>query len=151
VEGLTAPLDRRTRSLLRRAVLDLAESRQPRVHPPVLHLGTPGGPAASMALDGTEPADPGLRTDIVAALRVRAGSPADALVWLTRSGDLDLEDIDAHWLSAALAAHVEAGAPLTFVVVNRHGWRDPRSGLGRTWARLRRGSRSGSRPEVVSG
>ena len=137
VDGLIAPLDRRTRTLLRRAVVDLAGTERQRVHSPVLHLGTPGGPASSMRLADVEPSDAGLRTDLVAALRVRAGRPDDALVWLTRTGDLDLQDIDVSWLSAALAAHAEAEASLTFVVVNRRGWRDPRSGLGRTWVRVR--------------
>jgi hypothetical protein len=134
-EGLGEPLGRSTRALLRRAVLDHASEERRRVHPPVLHAGVPGGRTATLTLDPTEPSDPGLRTDVVAALRVRAGG--DGLVWLTRAGGLELQDVDACWLSAARAAYAEAGAPLTFVVVNRHGWRDPRSGLGRTWARLR--------------
>ena len=92
-------------------------------------------------LDEVEPSDPGLRTDVVAALRVRATQGASGddvpMVWLTRTGALELQDVDARWLAAARAAYDEAGAPLAFVVVNRHGWRDPRSGLSRTWARLR--------------
>jgi hypothetical protein len=48
-----------------------------------------------------------------------------------------VQDVDARWLAAARASYAEAGLPLTFVVVNRRGWRDPRSGLGRTWARVR--------------
>jgi hypothetical protein len=135
MEGLTEPLARHTRTLLRRAVLDHASEERRRVHPPALHVGVPGGRVASLTLDPGEPTDPGLRADLVAALRVRAGD--DGLVWLTRAGGLELQDVDACWLSAARAAYAEAGAPLDFVVVNRHGWRDPRSGLGRTWARLR--------------
>ena len=58
-------------------------------------------------------------------------------VWLTRSGELALHDLDVAWLAAAATAYAEAGADLTMVVVTRRGWRDPRSGVGRTWVRLR--------------
>ena len=96
----------------------------------------------SLGVDEVGPSDPGLRTDVVAALRVRAarglGDGADEpLVWLTRTGALELQDVDARWLAAARSAYDEAGARLAFVVVNREGWRDPRSGLTRTWVRLR--------------
>jgi hypothetical protein len=146
VEGLTEPLAARTRALLRRAVRDhaamMARDRR-RSCPPVLHVGVPGERVATVdvglgvAADGIGPIDPGLRTDMVAALRVRAGRRADELVWLARSGGLELQDVDAEWLAATRAAYAEAEAPLAFVVVNRHGWRDPRSGLGRTWVRVR--------------
>jgi hypothetical protein len=137
VEGLSEPLAPRTRALLRQAVRDHAHREARRTYPPVLHVGVPGDRDASLVLDGAEPGDPGLRTDVVAALRARAGAPPDELVWLTRAGDLALQDVDALWLSAARAAYAEADAELFFVVVNRRGWRDPRSGLGRTWARVR--------------
>ena len=142
VDGLCEPLARDTTALLRRAVLDHVSLERRRVHPEVLHVGVPGGRVATLPLDEVEPSDPGLRTDVVAALRVRATGPGTGmegvpLVWLTRTGGLELQDVDVRWLTAACAAFAEAGAPLTFVVVNRQGWRDPRSGLCRTWARLR--------------
>ncbi len=137
VEGLCDPLPRRTSALLRRAVHEHAASERRRAYPPVLHVGVPGGLVAALGLEPGEPTDPGLRTDLVAALRVRAGAAADQLVWLARPGALGLQDVDAAWLAAARAAYDEAQVPLTFVVVNRRGWRDPRSGLGRTWARVR--------------
>jgi hypothetical protein len=136
-EGLCEPLPRRTRALLRQAVHDHAHSELRRTHPPVLHVGVPGVRVAALALDGVEPCDPGLRTDAVAALRARAGADPHQLVWLTRAGDLGLQDVDALWLAAARAAYAEAEVELAFVVVNKRGWRDPRSGLGRTWARVR--------------
>jgi hypothetical protein len=144
VDGLCDPLARRTSALLRRAVLEHVTSEHRRVHPAVLHVGVPGGPVAALALDAVEPSDPGLRTDVVAALRVRAAlagaaAPDEQLVWLTRPGGLELQDVDALWLAAARAAYDEAAAPLSFVVVNRRGWRDPRTGLTRTWVRLRPG------------
>ena len=137
VEGLTEPLPPRTRALLRAAVQAHVSDEWRRAHPPALHVGVPGGRVASLVLDPRERTDPGLRTDVVAALRVRAGPDPDQLVWLTRTGELGLQDVDARWLAAARAACAEAGVPLGFVVVNRRGWRDPRSGLGRTWARIR--------------
>jgi hypothetical protein len=136
-EGLVEPLPPRTRALLRRAVLEHAATERRRVHPPVLHVGVPGGPAASLDLSTAEPTDPGLRTDLVAALRVRAGATGGELVWLTRAGGLELQDVDALWLAGARAAYDEAQVPLTFVVVTRRGWRDPRSDLGRSWSRVR--------------
>jgi hypothetical protein len=141
VEGLCDPLERRTGALLRQAVLDHRSSERRRVHPEALHVGVPGGRVARLALDEVEPSDPGLRTDVVAAMRVCATRGAAGgevpMVWLTRTGGLELQDVDARWLAAARAAFTEAGEPLAFVVVNRDGWRDPRSGLSRTWARLR--------------
>ena len=136
VEGLTAPLDAHTQALLRRAVHEHAAHEGRRVHPPAVHVGVPGGRVASLVLGPGVATDPGLRTDVVAALRVRAGV-ADQLVWLTRSGGLEPQDVDGQWLAAARAAYDEAQAPLAFVVVTRRGWRDPRSELGRTWARVR--------------
>jgi hypothetical protein len=143
VEGLHEPLDARLRALLRRAVLDHATREHRRAHPPVLHIGRPGGRVARLPLDAYEPFDPGLCADVVAAMRsdtrtdTRSSELGEPLVWLTRTGDLHLQDVDARWLSAARAAYAEADARLVLVVVNRHGWRDPRSGLSRTWARLR--------------
>ena len=137
MDGLSEPLPRHTEVLLRRAVLEHAAAERRRAYPPILHVGVPGERVASLAVGTAEPTDPGLRTDVVAALRVRAGDGADQLAWLTRSGGLELQDVDARWLAAARAAYDEARAPLAFVVVNRRGWRDPRSGLSRTWVRLR--------------
>jgi hypothetical protein len=132
-ETLPPPLAR----LLRRAVLDHAVSEPRKVFPPRLHVGTPGGTQRVLALDGDE-TDHSLRTDVVAAMLSHAPARVPPLVWLTRPGALDLQDVDARWLAAALAATGEAGRPLVMVVVNRHGWRDPRSGASRHWKRLRR-------------
>ena len=137
VNGLSEPLSRHTHVLLRRVVLEHAARERRRVHPPVLHVGVPSERVASLSVSTAEPTDPGLRTDLVAALRVRAGVHPDQLVWLTRTGGLELQDVDARWLAASRAAYDEAGAALAFVVVNRRGWRDPVSGLSRTWVRLR--------------
>ncbi|WP_182526427.1 hypothetical protein [Nocardioides dongkuii] len=137
--GLVEPVDPRRAALLRRAVRDHALAEPRRVFPARLHVGTPGGGQRVLSLD--EPTDHALRTDVVAAMLRRAASeaaPGDVVVWLTRPGALDLQDVDARWLAASLAACGEAGRPLTMVVVNRHGWRDPRTGTARHWKRLRR-------------
>jgi hypothetical protein len=137
MEGLRAPIDLGLQRLLRRAALDHGRAEPRRVYPALLHVGTPG--AAEAVFPDSETTDHGLRCDIVAAMlrRTRRGT-APPLVWVTRAGDLDLQDVDARWLASARAAYAEAGVPLVMVVVSRRGWRDPRSGAGRLWARLRR-------------
>lgn len=136
--GLTEPVAPRLAALLRRAVLDHATSEPRRHFPARLHVGTPGGTHRVLALDGAE-TDHSLRTDVVAAMLSRApASDPGPIVWVTRPGELELQDVDAAWLAAALAATGEAGRPLTMVAVNRHGWWDPRSGATRRWRRLRR-------------
>ena len=134
------PLSPDTRALLRLAVHRARRQRAPALLPGHAAPRRPGrGRRLDLCLEG-ERTDPGLRTDVVAALRVQAGAAAagEHLVWLTRPGALDLQDGDRDWALATRSAYAEAGvaAPL-FVVVNRRGWRDPRSGLSRTWARVR--------------
>ena len=141
MEGIAEPVGRRLHETRRRGGFDHALSEPRRVFAPLLHVGRPGGPEAVFAFGAHDPADQSLRTDVVAALLRRTRSadrsgPAP-LVWLTRAGPLDLQDVDAAWLAAARAASAEAGLPLTLVVVTRHGWRDPRSGVGRVWKRVR--------------
>jgi hypothetical protein len=134
VPVLDEPLPRRTARLLRRAVLDLAVSEHRTHFPPALHAGLPGGPVISVTDDRAW--DHGLRTDIVAAVLTAVTEPAP-LTWLTRGGTGSLHDVDAAWLGPVLAAHAEHGRDATFVVVTRHGWTDPRSGVGRRWKRIR--------------
>jgi hypothetical protein len=143
VEGLEDPIDRDLARLLRRAVQEHVRSERRRLFPPVLHVGTPGGPSAHVEVG--EPPEPGVRVDVVAALRVAAYGvdaargleplPGREVCWLVRPARDG--DPDGVWLPAARAAYAEAGAALVFVVVTRRGWRDPRSGLERTWVRLR--------------
>ena len=137
MEGIREPLSRSLHRTLRRAVLEHAASERRRNFAPLLHVGTPGGPQALFAAGPLGVTDHALRTDVVAALLRRTSSQDGRLVWLTRAGDLELEDVDAAWLAAVRAAGAEAGVPVTMVVVTRHGWRDPRSGAGQTWKRLR--------------
>lgn len=135
-EGLHEPLPRDLERLLRHAAWEHATAERRRHHLPVLRVGLPGGRQLLYPDRADEPTDQALRTDIVAAMRHGSGQPRP-LVWLTRPGDLDVQDVDLRWLGAARQAYAEAKVPLVFVVANRHGWRDPRSGVGRTWQRLR--------------
>ena len=130
---LREPLSAADHRALRTAVLQLARSARVRRVPPSLHVGVPGGPTTSVYDDPGW--DHGLRTEIVgAALRARADS---AWVWVTRSGPLSLQDVDAAWLGPTVAAAAEREVDVAFVVVTRHGWTDPRSGLRREWKRIR--------------
>ena len=130
---LKPPLSTTDPRRLRAAVLDLARSDRRRHVPPTLHVGVPGAAASSIVDDRSW--DHGLRTEIVGAgLRARADPP---WVWLTRSGPLTWQDPDAWWLAATLAAARERDADVGYVVVTRHGWWDPRSGLRQEWQRIR--------------
>ena len=130
---LSAPLSTGDARTLRQAVLDLATSDHRRRVPPELHLGVPGGPGRRVADDRGW--DHALLTEIAGAALRAAADPA--WTWLTRSGPLTLQDVDAAWLRAVLAAAAERGVDVAFVVVTRHGWLDPRSGLRREWRRIR--------------
>jgi hypothetical protein len=130
---LRPPLALAERRLLRLAVLSLAQSDHRRHVPPTLHVGVPGGPQTTVADD---PAwDHGLRTEIVGAVLRARHDPA--WVWLTRSGPLSLQDADVAWLGPTLAAAAEREADVSFVVVTRRGWTDPRSGMRQEWRRIR--------------
>ena len=139
--GIVEPVPDALHLLLRQAVLALAESERRRQFPPVLHAGTPGGSHVAFQAVRDECDDAALRVDVVEALLGRVAPPAEtALVWLARPGPLDVQDLDLHWLAAAAAAAGELGVGLRMVVVNRRSWRDPRTGVGREWRRLRRRS-----------
>jgi len=139
--GIVEPVPDALHLLLRGAVLDLVEGERRRQFPPVLHVGRPGGPAATFEPDRGEAADHALRVDVVEALVRRVGpGPDPPLVWLTRPGQLEVQDLDLHWLAAAAVAAGELDVGLRMIVVNRRSWRDPRTGVGREWRRLRRRS-----------
>ena len=139
---LREPIEAGRRRLLRLAVLEHVGSLVGRTFPPVLHVGTPGGSVRRFTVRADEPTDHALRADIVAAMLGRGPDVrlTPPWVWLARAGDLALHDLDVAWLGAASTAYAEAGVDLTMVVVTRRGWRDPRTGAGRTWVRLRAGA-----------
>jgi hypothetical protein len=132
-----------TNLLLRRAVREHAAAERRAHFVPILHVGVPGEPHEVFAVVPDEPSDHALRTDVVAAMRARAQRRAGAaptttpLVWLTRGGDLEVQDVDVAWFAAARQAYGEADVPLCFAAVNRHGWHDPQSGVRRRWVRAR--------------
>ena len=139
VEGIREPVPRALAAVLRRAALDHARVEHRRGYPPLLHVGFPGGAEEVFTLAPGDPTDHAIRADVLAAMlrRFRRAAGTVPLVWLTRAGPLDLQDVDAAWLAAARTATAEAGVELTMVVVTRHGWTDPRSGVRRQWKRLR--------------
>jgi hypothetical protein len=131
---LLEPLCRRDRRVLREAVLAHATTEHRRHFAPTLHIGTPGGRVVSVADDRAW--DHGLRTELLGAVLRALDDPP--WIWVTRVGDLDLQDVEAAWLGPVIAAAAERGTDPSFVVVTRHGWRDPRSGVGQQWLRIRR-------------
>jgi hypothetical protein len=142
IGGVREPLDRPLQTVLRRAVADHVAREPRRVHPPLLHVGWPGGPEDVFVVGPDEDLDHALRTDVVAALlhTSRRHAPvtgAVPMLWLTRSGPLEVGDLDLAWLAAARSACAEAGLALMLVVVTRRGWLDPRTGVRREWKRLR--------------
>ena len=142
MDGLCEPLARPLLTVLRRAVVDHATAERRRVYPPLLHVGWPGVRGEVFAAEPGDRFDPALRSDVVAALlrsaRLRPPTAgAVPMLWLTRSGTLEVGDLDRAWLNAGLRASAEAGLGLTFVVVTKHGWRDPRTGSHREWRRVR--------------
>lgn len=142
MDGIEEPVRRPLQRVLRRAVLDHAERERRRAYPPLLHVGWPGGREEVFATAPGDLLDQALRSDVVAALlrSARRHPPVDGavpLLWLTRAAPLEVGDVDLAWLAAAWTATAEADLELTFVLVNRHGWLDPRSGARREWKRLR--------------
>jgi hypothetical protein len=137
--AIVEPVPEPLLGVLRRAVLDHALGESRRLFSPVLHVGVPGGSTARLHLADAEPDDQAVRIDVVEAMVRRVGRmPGAPLVWLTRPGPLTVQDLDLHWLAASAAAAGELRVGLRMVVVDRHSWRDPRTGVGRQWQRLRR-------------
>lgn len=134
--GLREPVDRTLQRLLRRAVLDHATTEHRRVYPPVLHVGVPGLRSRRLEIDA--PFDHALRTDVVEAmLRPAVEKGVVPLLWLTRRGTTSPHDVDGAWSAAVHAAGGELGLAVGLVVVTRHSWHDPRTGVTRTWKRIR--------------
>jgi hypothetical protein len=134
--GLREPVDRTVQQLLRRAVLDHARTERRKDFPPVLHVGVPGVRSRRFVVEA--PLDHALRTDVVEAmLRPAAEKRVVPLLWLTRRGDRAPHDVDVTWSAAVHAAAGELGFVLGLVIVTRHSWHDPRTGVCRTWKRIR--------------
>ena len=93
----------------------------------MLHVGTPGGPTVTVADDRAW--DHGLRTEIVGAVLRSLDDPAVGLGHPGRSAGRSRTSTPpgSRPRSPPLRS---AGRDPAFVVVTRHGWRDPRSGAG---------------------
>ena len=140
--ALQAPVDRHTHLVLRSAVLELRERERRQRFPPRLHAGLPGPGCPWVEVPPGTGA--GLRADLALALLARAArTTARPCVWLSRPGDLVVEDADLDWGRAVRWATAALGRTDDLVVVTRRGWFDPVSSVGREWRRLRRHVPSG--------
>lgn len=138
---LHEPVPRALEKVLRRAVLEHATSEQRRNYAPVLHVGLPERPSRHFEAAPDDVLDHALRIEIVQAMaRVPLQRSFVPLIWLSRPGDREAHDCDVEWGAAVRAAGAELGLALGLVVVTRRSWHDPATGVGRTWARLRRRS-----------
>ena len=134
--GLREPVDRTVQQLLRRAVVDHALAERRKDFPPALQVGVPG--VRCRRFEITPSLDHALRTDIVEAMRRPAVEKGVVpLLWLTRRGDTEPHDVDGAWSAAVHAAGGELGLALGLVIVTRRSWHDPRTGVSRTWKRIR--------------
>jgi hypothetical protein len=130
------PVPRDLTRVLRQAVLAHAREGHRRSYPPALHVGDPASPLGLRRLEvGGEDWDHTLRIEVVQAMVAPfLGWGPLPLTWLTRPY-ASAGAQDHPWAAATEAAGAELGAPLSFVVVTRRSWCDPRSEVGRTWQR----------------
>lgn len=137
--GVTEPVPRLLQQVLRQAVLDHVTHQQRRVHSSVLHVGVPGRRTVRFEMAPGDRLDPSLSTDVIEAmLRPSLERKVVPLVWLTRrEHETQVTSEDHHWANAARAAGGELGLDLDLVVVTRRGWHDPRTGVCRSWKRMR--------------
>lgn len=136
--SIEEPLTPALRRVLRRAVVDHAASMTRRTCPSVLHVGIPGGTQRTLELDPAWELDATLRVDMIEAITRRPLAEGRVpLVWLTRAGRGHPTSDDQLWAAAVRAAGAELKVALDLVVVTRHSWCDPRTGVGRTWQRHR--------------
>jgi hypothetical protein len=130
------PVSRADQLLLRRLVLEHKATERRHRFPGVLHLGAPGRPEVGRVEESAGDLDHALRCDVLEAM-LRRAADGPLMAWLTRPGDLAVEDLDLACLRAMTAVNGETGRSLPYVVVTREGWRDPVSGASRSWRRLR--------------
>lgn len=135
--GIGEPVSPLMLRVLRATVLAHATEEPRRRYPPVLHVGLPGGETRHFEIDPDDVLDQALRVEVVEAMcRSSLAREVVPLVWLTRPEDQHDEQ-DSAWVAAVNAAAAELGVRLELVVVTRRAWRDPRTGAGRSWVRLR--------------
>ncbi len=135
--GIQEPLPTLLRRVLRGAVRDHALAEHRRTYPAVLHVGIPRGEVCRLELQPDDRFDLALRTEVVETMaRSFLAGGTVPLVWLTRMSEGPDEE-DLAWAAAVGVASGELGVRLDIVVVTRRSWRDPRSGTGQSWARIR--------------
>ena len=130
------PLSRADLALLRHLVVQHKATERRHRFPAVLHVGGPGRPEVGRVVASGADLDHALRCDVLEAM-LRRATAGPLMTWLTRPGGLEVQDVDLAWLRVVAAVNGETERSLPYVVVTREGWRDPRSGVGRTWQRLR--------------
>lgn len=134
--GIEEPVLPALKQVLRRAVAEHRETEVRRVFPTTLHAGFPGGERRALPLDPSWELDQALRVDVVQALtRDQLAAGKVPLIWITRPEPPS--DHDRAWAAAVRAAGAELGVRLDLVVVTRHSWHDPHTGVGRRWQRVR--------------
>lgn len=135
--GLQEPVPSLLEQVLRGAVVAHARAERRRLHPSVVHVGLPGGARTSFEIRPGEPLDHALRTEVVEAMaRDCLARETVPLVWLTRAPSAPADE-DLEWAAAVASAGGELGVRLDLVVITRRSWHDPRSGVGRSWTRIR--------------
>lgn len=137
--GLVEPVPRDLHRGLRAEVLALRQEHRGLRFPLSVRVGVAGAPGPAFVLSGSDRLDLADRVEVAAALLCAAsrGSDVPPVARLVRPGELSWHDRDAEWLPALVSAYAEAEAALTFVVVTKRGWYDPRSDFTRQWRRLR--------------
>ena len=134
--GIEEPVLPALKKVLRRAVLEHQAAEPRRVFPTTLHAGFPGVPHRSVTLDHSWEIDQTMRVDMIEAItRDDLERGKVPLLWLTRPEARTGHD--QAWAAAARAAGAELGVRLDLVVVTRHSWHDPHTGVGRRWQRVR--------------
>ncbi|MCL2543380.1 MAG: hypothetical protein FWE71_13130 [Nocardioidaceae bacterium] len=138
-DGIEEPVTPALLRVLRRAVMDHVDSEERRVFAPALHVGIPGTDHRRLEIDPDWRLDAALRVDMLQAM-TRASLEAGRvpLVWLTRTAaETAISGDDLDWAAAVRAAGAELGVALDLVVITKHSWHDPHTGVGRTWRRVR--------------
>jgi hypothetical protein len=133
---------------LARALSHFVQESPPRTRvPPLLRIGSPGGP--HLGFTDHPGYDPGLRADVLerALDGFEPGVPPPT-AWITRGGSLSPGDLDFAWLAAAREAYARHGLPLSaFYLMTADGWTDLLGEGIVTSARVRR-RRKGRSPRV---
>lgn len=141
--GIEEPVVPALGRVLRRAVVEHARAEERRIFRPVLHVGFPGGEQRTLEIAVDWPLDQTLRVEMIEAItRRHLDQGRVPLLWLTRAEEEDATTgEDLAWSAAVHAAGAELAVTLDLVVVTRRSWRDPRTGVGRAWQRIRERTR----------